>query len=204
MVLLGMNDLERREQARLLLAWGADRYWGLCPLPELAAGERGKPWFPAEPRRHFNLSHSGTLALCALADRPVGVDIQVTRGSWRPSLIARSCTPEEREWLASRGDRPEDFTQLWALKESAGKQSGYGLPYPPSRQAVPLPLLGEPYDPGRVYTLGEIHFRVYEGETWRGAVCALEDPPGEILWVGQGEILGPKKNNTLQPEENLL
>lgn len=33
MILLGINDLARREQARELLAWGAERYWGLSPLP---------------------------------------------------------------------------------------------------------------------------------------------------------------------------
>lgn len=31
MILLGINDLARREQARELLAWGAERYWGLSP-----------------------------------------------------------------------------------------------------------------------------------------------------------------------------
>lgn len=183
MVLLGRTDLARREQARELLAWGAARYWGLSPLPELAAGERGKPWFPAYSQYHFNLSHSGAFALCALADRPVGVDIQEIRPKWRPSLVNRTCTPQEREWLASRGDQPEDFAQLWALKESAGKQTGYGLPYPPSRQEVPVPPLGEPYDPGQIYALGPVRFRVYLGETWRGAACALEDPPETIQWM---------------------
>ena len=144
MILLGINDLARREQARELLAWGAERYWGLSPLPQIAAGERGKPWFPDHPQRHFNLSHSGKLALCALADEEVGVDIQEMRAAWRPSLVERTCRPEERAWLASLGNRGEDFAQLWALKESAGKQTGYGLPYPPSRQAVPVPPLGEP------------------------------------------------------------
>lgn len=183
MVLLGMDNLVRREQAKELLAWGAARCWGLLSLPELAVGERGKPWFPAYPQHHFNLSHSGTFALCALADQPVGVDIQEIRAQWRPSLVSRTCTSQERAWLSSRGDRREDFAQLWALKESAGKQTGYGLPYPPSRQAVPLPPLGKPYDPEQVYLLGEVRFRVYMGKTWRGAACALEDPPKGIQWV---------------------
>ncbi len=48
----------------------------------LAQWQRGKPYFPS-PRCQFNLSHSGTLALCALSDRPVGVDIQMVRPSGR-------------------------------------------------------------------------------------------------------------------------
>ena len=105
MILLGIDNLSRREQARELLAWGAERYWGLTPLPELEAGERGKPWFPSCPQNHFNLSHSGSFALCALSDQPVGVDIQEMRAAWRPSLVERTCSPEERAWLASLGDR---------------------------------------------------------------------------------------------------
>lgn len=134
MVLFGLRELTHRDQARQLLAWSVRRHWGLAPLPELTLWERGKPYFSHLPRRQFNLSHSGTLALCALSDRPVGVDIQVVRPAWRDSLMDRSCTPGERAWLRSRQDRPEEFAALWAAKECLGKQSGGGLPYPPARR----------------------------------------------------------------------
>ena len=112
MVLFGFRELTHRDQARQLLAWSVRRHWGLAPLPELTLWERGKPYFSHLPRRQFNLSHSGTLALCALSDRPVGVDIQVVRPAWRDSLMDRSCTPGERAWLRSRQDRPEEFAAL--------------------------------------------------------------------------------------------
>ena len=131
MVLFGLRGLIHREQARQLLAWSVRRHWGFISLPELAQWQRGKPYFPHLPRCQFNLSHSGTLALCALSDRPVGVDIQMVRPVWRDSLIDRSCTPGERAWLRSRQDRPEEFAALWAAKECLGKQNGSGLPYPP-------------------------------------------------------------------------
>ena len=83
MVLFGFRELTQPDQARQLLAWSVRRHWGLAPLPELTLWERGKPYFSHLPRRQFNLSHSGTLALCALSDRPVGVDIQVVRRAWR-------------------------------------------------------------------------------------------------------------------------
>ena len=145
MVLFGLRGLIHREQARQLLAWSVRRHWGFISLPELAQWQRGKPYFPHLPRCQFNLSHSGTLALCALSDRPVGVDIQMVRPVWRDSLIDRSCTPGERAWLRSRQDRPEEFAALWAAKECLGKQNGSGLPSAPAgrplqpRGGLPLP-----------------------------------------------------------------
>ena len=139
MVLYGAEHLTERAQAYDLLERAARLHWGWDRLPEMAREERGKPYFPGAPQYHFNLSHSGPFALCALSDRPVGVDIQVVRPAWSPKLVDRSCTPEERSWLAALGDRPEDFAALWACKESVGKESGYGVPHPPSRLSVPLP-----------------------------------------------------------------
>ena len=77
MVIYSANGLTRRSQARELLALAAKEHWGLSPLPEIARHEGGKPFFPGHEDLHFNLSHSGELALCALDGAPVGADIQV-------------------------------------------------------------------------------------------------------------------------------
>ena len=37
----------------------------------------GKPVLANEPDVHFNLSHSGNLAVCAVSDHPVGVDVEL-------------------------------------------------------------------------------------------------------------------------------
>ena len=50
-----------------LLAELVKTEYGLSPLPETAREESGKPFFPGFRALHFNLSHSGTLALCALS-----------------------------------------------------------------------------------------------------------------------------------------
>ena len=168
MVLYGAEHLTERAQAYDLLERAARLHWGWDRLPEMAREERGKPYFPGAPQYHFNLSHSGPFALCALSDRPVGVDIQVVRPAWSPKLVDRSCTPEERSWLAALGDRPEDFAALWACKESVGKESGYGIPHPPSRLSVPLPGDGGPLRPGGAYLLGGRRLRVYAGRGWGG------------------------------------
>ena len=65
----------------------------------------GKPTFAAHPELHFSLAHSGDLALTALADVPVGVDVE--RLSDFPRDIAD----------------PHEWTQM----ESVGKLFGAGV-----------------------------------------------------------------------------
>ncbi|HEU4461895.1 MAG TPA: hypothetical protein VFR75_04810 [Solirubrobacterales bacterium] len=88
------------------------RYLGL-PGEELRfeAGEYGKPRL-ADPEAElaFNLSHSGALALVAVASREVGVDVERIRPK-----------------------RPVDFYRRWADREARVKHLGVGLtgPAPP-------------------------------------------------------------------------
>lgn len=46
--------------------------YGLGVLPAMARGADGKPYFPGEPELHFNVSHSGGLALCGAGEAPWG------------------------------------------------------------------------------------------------------------------------------------
>ena len=165
------DNITLRSQARLLLALAAKEQYGLSPLPPISRAERGKPFFPDHPEINFSLSHSGTLALCALDSAPVGADIQ-TAAPRRPAMVERCCSPEERVWLAGRGDSPEAFALLWSLKEAMVKHSGKGLTLPISAIRPPLPRGEE--------TLLEqdgLYFRLYAGPGWRGAVCGLTPPP---------------------------
>ena len=149
MVLYGAEHLTERAQAYDLLERAARLHWGWDRLPELAREERGKPYFPGAPQYHFNLSHSGPFALCALSNRPVGVDIQVVRPDWSPKLVDRSCTPEERAWLAALGDRPEDFAALWACKESIGRRAVMACPTHPPEWRSRCPETGDRSARGR-------------------------------------------------------
>ena len=185
--LYGAAGLSQRRQAYVLLERAVCLCWGWERLPEVERAARGKPWFPQFSRHHFNLSHSGSWALCVLSDHPVGVDIQEIRPAWSPKLVERTCTPAERAWLSACGNRPEDFAALWACKESVGKRSGYGLPYPPSRLEIPLPEGGGALSAGQTFELDGALLRGYAGDGWRGAVCAGEAPPQEIIWLPLAE-----------------
>ncbi len=75
----------------------------------------GKPVFPSRPDIHFSLSHARTHVLCAVADRPVGVDVETIRPV-RAGVAERICTADELSAF--------DFFELWVLKESFLKLKG--------------------------------------------------------------------------------
>ena len=68
-----------RQTAYELLALAVREVFSLDTLPEIAREEGGKPFFPGAPRICFNLSHSHGAAVCALHDRPSGVDVEKLR-----------------------------------------------------------------------------------------------------------------------------
>ena len=141
MFLCSASGLTARAQARDLLALAVNEVWGLSPLPEIARRPGGKPFFSEREDLHFNLSHSGDLALCALDGAPVGADIQIIK-EWRPSLPRRVCAPAELDWLERQPSIWPAFTMLWALKEARVKESGQGLTSSIRDIRVPLPEPG--------------------------------------------------------------
>lgn len=141
---------------------------GVAPLPELARGKRGKPYFPAHPGLHFSVSHSGGLSLCALSGREVGCDMELVRPR-KEGFPAYALSERELRWFEGRGSRWEDFYTLWTLKEARVKCTGEGL-VPPVRD-IAVPLMG----PGESVELDGFTFTALGGENWRGAVCEKRD-----------------------------
>lgn len=67
--------------------------------------QAGKPSFRDYPDLHFNLSHSGNIAVAAISKHPVGVDVEDVS-----SFPARICNPYK-----------------WVALEAMGKAKGEGL-----------------------------------------------------------------------------
>ena len=176
MITVYAATITARGQAYDLLDAAAEARWGLSARPEILRAEGGKPYFPHLPNHHFNLSHSGILALCALGDGPVGADIQ-TVAPHRPGLPGRVCAPAELEWLEA-GDCWDRFTQLWVLKEALSKFRGTGLTTPIRELAVPIPT-----EEAGLYALDGLWFRLYKGDGWWAAVCGEGAPSAEICWL---------------------
>jgi 4'-phosphopantetheinyl transferase len=97
--------------------------WGIAPVPEIAAGERGRPHFPSRPELSFSFAHSADLAVCALRrDGVIGVDIERVRPV-RPRVAERFFTPEERAEIDASADTAA-FFRVWTRRESVFKAFG--------------------------------------------------------------------------------
>ena len=158
----GASGADGRQLAWPLLEQAVRLHWDWTALPPVERSPRGKPFFPGLADRWFSLSHSGGLALCALSDAPVGVDIEVVRPR-RASLPRRLLSPAELEGFDGTW---EDFYHIWTLKESWCKREDAPL-YPPQRVEAPPPC---PY-------------KSYAGAGWWGAVCFHGAPPEGIIWL---------------------
>ena len=161
-VIYGTKGQDGRHIAWPLLDAAIKLCWGWDSLPPVEHSPRGKPLFAGREDRWFSLSHSGSLALCALSDRPVGVDVELVRPR-RPGLPAYVLSDAE---LAAFDGSWEDFYRRWTLKESWCKREDSPL-FPPRDVPIPPPC---PH-------------RSYAGDSWRAAVCCCGTPPEDIIWL---------------------
>ena len=106
----------------------------------------GKPRLLGRTGPCFNLSHAGELAVVAVADFEVGVDVEHC-GSGEPALEAApvACTPVELAALEQlpAGERAEAFLWLWTAKEAYLKARGVGLAVAPDSVEIGLARAGE-------------------------------------------------------------
>ena len=175
---MGMELWLRRGEAWPLLEELLRARLGWPELPPVARTPQGKPWFPDAPEVHFNLSHSGGLALCGVGEAPLGVDVEELRPR-RPGLDRYVLSDGEYAWYTGQGGGWENLYTLWTLKEARVKCTGAGLRTAPRDIRVPL------LRPGETGELEGLRFMACAGPGWRGAVCtAGEEPfPGAVRQV---------------------
>ncbi|MEU6391118.1 4'-phosphopantetheinyl transferase superfamily protein [Streptomyces sp. NPDC046939] len=98
-----------------------------CP----GCGEpHGRPALADTPDLHFSLSHSGDLALVALAATPVGADVEELTPPATADELSAVLHPRERAELAALPDpseRSRAMSRAWVRKEAYLKGIGTGL-----------------------------------------------------------------------------
>ncbi|HEY0277802.1 MAG TPA: 4'-phosphopantetheinyl transferase superfamily protein [Solirubrobacterales bacterium] len=141
-----------RREARAALGRILAATLGEAGPPALTEGENGKPRLAVDPGRlSFNLSHSGGLALVALAPGGIDVGVDVERIKERRDLARLAA-----RWLpaadalaiaaAPSAERPALFYSAWTRHEARVKCTGVGLAgQPPGREVT---AFGVPIDDG--------------------------------------------------------
>lgn len=113
------------------------------------AGPHGKPGLLDEPSLHFNMSHSGGVALYGFTTTgPIGVDVELAR---KPiptlALAERAFGPVEakRLRLLDPGGREQEFLRAWVRREAELKRLGGALadPLPANRAPEPAPWIAD-------------------------------------------------------------
>lgn len=144
--LLSVDERQRAEQfvfqrdqdkfiaARGLLRMVLSRYLSIEPAKlRFDYGPYGKPELAREMNKHglcFNLSHSGNLALYAMAVSQVGVDLERIQPDLDYEAIAQRyfSSQEATALLAlSSSYRCKAFFRLWTCKEAYLKAKGEGI-----------------------------------------------------------------------------
>ncbi len=126
------GDRQRFIVARGMLRSLLGKYLQLAPEQiEFRYSTKGKPLLENPYHSlHFNLSHSGDLALYAIASQPVGIDLEQIRPLPDAEQLAkRFFTPREAEAIASvpRAQKQAAFLNAWTRKEAYLKATGDGL-----------------------------------------------------------------------------
>ena len=112
--------------AYLLLKYGLRQEYGLRVSPVFGYAPNGKPYLCEYPDIHFNLSHCRQGAICAISDRPIGVDMECIR-EYKEGLAAYTMNAEEQQAIACSARPDVAFIRLWTMKESLLKLSGRGI-----------------------------------------------------------------------------
>lgn len=99
--------------------------------------DSGKPYvenFDAE----FGISHSGDMVVCAVSDKPLGIDVEKIRPV-NLKVALRVCSSDELEYIFGHAPKEQDFTcttdsavltrffEIWTSKEAYVKFKGTGI-----------------------------------------------------------------------------
>ncbi len=92
----------------------------------------GKPYLKDYPNFNFNISHSGEYVLCAIDDKPIGVDVEEVKPIACEEIAKSFFTAKEFNYIVNQDLKfqLDRFYEIWTLKESYIKCCGQGLSIP--------------------------------------------------------------------------
>lgn len=136
--LLFDDDKKRTVAGEMLARQAIADLFNICADSiDFGVNEYGKPFVKNLPV-HFNISHSGNMVVCAVDDKPVGIDIEQMRPvdlkiakhffNEEELICIFGHVPSETEFCKTADDGMiRRFFELWTAKEACVKYTGKGL-----------------------------------------------------------------------------
>ena len=145
---------------------------------QVIVGEHGKPMIDG---LEFNLSHSGSLVLCAVSDRPVGCDVEELREAPR-GVAERHFSDSEQAYLSqfSEEEYDKEFFRLWTMKESYVKMTGEGLRVP--FEEYELVIEGAEVRVIRKGEMQECYLHKVDLQGHLISICSESSASVEVIW----------------------
>jgi len=93
---------------------------------EILRNEKGKPYLKNCPGIHIIISHSENIVVCAVSDKPVGIDVQKIKPI-SEAVMKRVCSDKELNEIRSSDNHVSSFIYTWTKKEAVLKKKGTGI-----------------------------------------------------------------------------
>lgn len=119
--------IQKEAEQELVTGYMLKEYLGVISDEQLKINKQGKPYL-AEGKPYFNVSHSGTCVVLAIADCEIGVDVEGVR-KYHPSTAKRVFSEEQLQALLElEGDaQNKAFSKMWTECEAVLKLQGTGF-----------------------------------------------------------------------------
>lgn len=127
-------------------------------------GENGKPFVKGESGLFISISHSGSVATCAISNADVGCDVEKIKSA-DERIAKRFFSPEENGFINSAEDPDGAFYRIWTRKESFLKATGLGFTVPAKDFSTTDGVVRTELFPGV--------WRVADTDTYAGYAAAL-------------------------------
>ena len=114
---------------RVLVRHLIGHYLNISPESlELELTKHGKPFLREKAKLHFNISHTHQEICFALADKPVGIDLE-PHNNQSIEFLYNALTPEEKRTIHSYAavEKERYLIKIWTAKEAIAKCSGTGI-----------------------------------------------------------------------------
>lgn len=166
----------------------------------LMRDENGKPQL-IHPFLHMNLTHCKGLAVLAIGNLPVGVDVEPPR-ICRDAARKHVCCAEESRQILTSKNADAMFSRIWTLKEAYGKWHGGGI-------RLPLSEICFSIEPNRVTFLhpdaADLSFHQFlleiDGIPYAVSVCTERIPDSQILRKCDGFLISTENGGLFHVDD---